>query len=195
DRYEYFKPLETGESDTDRVRRLVPAAAVHPPLMHFRHPVAPMLAARMEGKSIPPARDIAALRDAPRQPGHSLLLETFGSPFSPLNESELQLTLVKALAVPAVLVSSSAVGAIGRTRPCLQGLAAHGVRPAAVVLVGSADSFAAEQIATHWPSARVFSLRPPAAWDVEGVAAAAREQRPVLDALRACVESAAAPRV
>src|SRR5262249_25560942 len=55
DNYEYWKPLETGESDTERVRSLVPAATVHEPLARFRQAVAPLLAARTEGGTIPPA--------------------------------------------------------------------------------------------------------------------------------------------
>jgi adenosylmethionine-8-amino-7-oxononanoate aminotransferase len=189
DRYEYWKPVETGDSDTERVKRLVPKASVHPPLGRFRHAVAPLLAARMEGGLVLPARAIAAARPAPRHPGCYLLIETFGSPLSPLNENELQITLVQSLAVPTVLVSSSAVGAIGRTLQCLQALARYAVQPAAIALVGRPDEFAAEQIRRHWPGIHVFALQAPTAWDVPGVARAAREQRAVLEAIRACLPS------
>ncbi len=184
DAYEYWKPLETGESDTEKVRHLVPAATVHEPLAHFRQAVAPLLAARNEGGVIPSADVIAAAKPTPRQPGRHLLLETFGSPLSPLNDNELQISLVKRFAVPSVLVASSAVGAIGRTLQCLQVLETHAIRPVAVVLMGQPDEFAAEQIARHWPSIVVFSLQPPAAWDMPGVTRASCEQRAVLDALR-----------
>jgi adenosylmethionine-8-amino-7-oxononanoate aminotransferase len=195
DRYEYWKPVETGDSDTERVQRLVPAVFVHPPQARFRHPVAPPLAARREGSAVPPARALAAARPAPRHPGRDLLIETFGSPLSPLNESELQVVLVQALAVPAVLVASSAVGAVGRSLQGLEALARYGVRPAAVVLVGRPDEYAAEQVARHGPAVRVFSLQPPVAWDVGGIARAAREQRALLDAVRSCLTPAtAAPR-
>jgi adenosylmethionine-8-amino-7-oxononanoate aminotransferase len=189
--YEYWKPVETGDSDTDRVRRLVPAASVHAPLARFRDAVAPPLAARREGGVVPPARAIAAAKPAPRHPGRRLLVETFGSPLSPLNETELQVALVQSLAVPAVLASSSAVGAVGRTLQTLQALARYVVQPAAVVLMGRPDEFAAEQIARHWPGVRVFSLWAPASWDAEGVAGAAREQLAVLEALRSCLAAAA----
>jgi hypothetical protein len=45
----------TGDSDTERVRRLVPVAVVHAPVARFRNALAPPLAARMEGGMVPPA--------------------------------------------------------------------------------------------------------------------------------------------
>src|SRR5437879_915277 len=86
--YEYWKPLETGEADSERVRRLVPSAIVHASIRHFPEPVAPLLAARRHGVVIAPARELAALRPQPSVPERALLIETFGSPFSPLNETE-----------------------------------------------------------------------------------------------------------
>jgi adenosylmethionine-8-amino-7-oxononanoate aminotransferase len=56
-----------------------------------------------------------------------------------------------------------------------------------VVLTGTPDAFAAEQIARRWPAARVFAIQPPASWDAEGVARAAGEQRAVLEAVRSCL--------
>lgn len=190
DGYEYWKPLETGDPDTERVRRLVPTATVHSSLARFQSAVAPLLAARMEGKTILSAAAIVSAKPSPSQSGRCLLVESFGGPLSPLNDTELQVALVQKLALPAVLVSSSSVGAIGRTLQCLHALLEYGVDPRAVVLVGPPDPFAVEQISRHWSSAPVFALQPPDAWDVEGVARAAGEQRPVLDALRLGVESA-----
>jgi len=183
DDYEYWKPLETGESDSLRVRRCVPGAYVHQSLGRFESPVAPLLAARREGRAIPPAQVVAAAKPRPSVPGRHLLIETFGSPLSPLNETELQIALIQALALPVVLVCSSAVGAIGRTLQCLSALQANCVRPAAVVLVGRPDAFAVEQLGRHWPLGPCFSLQMPSDWDVEGVARAAQEQSGVLQAL------------
>jgi adenosylmethionine-8-amino-7-oxononanoate aminotransferase len=184
ERYEYWKPIETGESDTERLRRLVPVAHVHTPLLRFGPAVAPLLAARMNGGTIPDAAAIAAAKPFPRQPDRHWVIETFGSPLSPLNDTELQSELIRALNLPSVLVASSAVGAIGRTLQSLQACRAFRIEPLAVVLVGQPDAFAAEQILRHWPTTRVFSLRAPATWEVEGVARAAREQAGILDAIR-----------
>jgi adenosylmethionine---8-amino-7-oxononanoate aminotransferase len=186
-RYEYWKPIETGDSDTDLLRRLVPAAQVHAPLLRLRHAAAPLLAARMEGAVVPAASAIVAAKPAPIGPDHHLLMETFGSPLSPLNDEELQVVLLRQLALPSILVSSSAVGAIGRVLQCLQALKTYQIEPAAVVLVGAAAPFAAEQIAQHGSPVRVFSLQPPDVWEEEGVAQATREQAGVLEALRLCL--------
>jgi adenosylmethionine---8-amino-7-oxononanoate aminotransferase len=194
DRYAYWKPVETGDSDADRVRRLVPAAQVLPSLYRFLQPVAPPLAARLEGRTIPPAADLAAARPVahPRR----LVVETFGSPLSPLNETELQLTFVRLLALRAILVSSSAVGAVGRALQGLQALAAGGIHPHVVVLVGEPDDYAAEAILRHGPGPHVFQVRPPTSWDVEGVARAAGEQRTTLEAIAAALDQPpAAPAV
>src|SRR5436190_1606693 len=82
DAYDYWKPVETGPSDSETIRSLVPGVHVHPPLMSLAPPVAPPLAARQAGKCLPSSRDVAA---AIPTSDRALLIETFGSPFSPLN--------------------------------------------------------------------------------------------------------------
>src|SRR5947208_1033008 len=125
DRYEYWKLIESGDSDTERLHRLVPEATVHPPLLHFREAVAPLLAARNEGRDVPAASTIAAAKPTACTPGRHLLIETFGSPLSPLGDTELQIALIEALALPSILISSSAIGAIGRVLQCRQALRAY----------------------------------------------------------------------
>ncbi|WP_020474016.1 adenosylmethionine--8-amino-7-oxononanoate transaminase [Zavarzinella formosa] len=160
----YWKPLETGDSDTEKIRRLCPQTVVHPPVMRFAEPVAPPLAARREGRPIPSAGKLLKLRPVGDQP---LLIETFGGPFSPLNESELQLDFIRQIQLSAVLVSNSAVGAIGRTLACLKSLSVEGIIPAAVVLLGPDDPYAVEQIGRRSP-VPVFSLDVPKVWDRDG---------------------------
>ena len=117
--------------------------------------------------------------------GRSLLVESFGSPFSPLNETELQIDLIRALDMPCLLVGPSTLGAVGRTLQCLRALAAADVRVRAVVLMGLEDPFAVEMIRQHQTGLGVFSLRPPAVWTVAGLRQAALEQADVLAELRA----------
>jgi adenosylmethionine-8-amino-7-oxononanoate aminotransferase len=170
DRFEYWKPVETGASDSERVRQLVPGAVVHPPLARFEAPVAPPLAARQEGRAVPLAHEIAASRPKVTQAGRHLLIETFGSPFSPLNERELQLGLVHALGDVKVLVSPSTVGAIGRTLQCYRALQSEGINVDNVFLIGSRDRYAEEQIWRHEPVCFVNFLEVPRSWDVPGLA-------------------------
>lgn len=168
--FDYWKPLASGTSDAETVSRLVPGATVHPPVLHFAEPVAPLLAANLAGVEIPSAVDLAARKPLSQ---NRLLIESFGSPFSPLNPSELQVEFLHRLAIPSVLVSSSRLGAIGRTLQTLRALAGEGIEPEAVILIGEYDSFACWQISRYWKHGPVWSFNQPEAWTPEGIARAA----------------------
>ncbi len=186
DRYEYWKPVESGDPDSARVTRLVPSAVVHSAACRFAHPVAPPLAARLENAVVPSAAAIAAARPRPQKPNRQLLIETFGSPFSPLNECQLQLPLIQALEAAPVLIGSSALGAIGRTLQALVSLSTWGIKPRAVVLIGPGEDYALAEIRKHH-EVPVFSLRPPHCWDVAGIRQAAREQQTIIEEIRGCL--------
>ena len=179
DAYEYWKPVETGPSDTEMIRTLVPEATVHPPRQRFDAPVAPPLAARMEGTRVDTAPQIVNARPWPSRPDRRLLIETFGGPFSPLYEWMLQLDLIRRLGSPRVLVVSSAVGAIGRTLQCLAALEAEYLSPRVVVLVGRPDEYAALEIDRH-TDLDVFSLQPPSSYDQDAVRRCAEDQHQTL---------------
>ncbi len=183
DAFEYWKPVETGPADTAKVRDLVPATAVHPPHLRFAEPVAPPLAARHEQAEVPAAAQISAAKPVPGSPGKRLLIETFGSPFSPLNEQELQIALIEGWCLPSILVASSALGCIGRTLQCLHALEVHNIHPAAVVLLGPIDTFAAEKIRQYRPEMPVFCLEMPTQWIAAAIAQSAAKQIVVLQAI------------
>ncbi|MBX3398516.1 MAG: adenosylmethionine--8-amino-7-oxononanoate transaminase [Gemmataceae bacterium] len=180
DRFAYWKPVETGDSDTQKIRSLIPAATVFDPLARFVEPVAPPLAARLAGQPMPTPRDVAA-----RVPDSSLplIIETFGGPLSPFTDEELQVELLKRLDRPIWLVGSSKVGAIGRMLQSRAALQSHGLDANAVILIGEPDAYAEEQIRKHWPGVDVVSLRAPSEWTIEGVRKVATEQRPILERL------------
>ena len=190
-RWEYWKPLETGVSDTATVHRLVPDAIVHPVLLRLSDPVAPPLAARREGRVIPPAAEIVRSLPARIHSERGMLIETFGGPFSPLNEQELQLALIQEFRCPAILVTSSAVGAIGRSLAALTALATLGVQPRAVVLIGPVDEYAEAEIRKHSPGMPVISLQLPQEWTVAGITAAVRGQVAMLTELQQSIDSPA----
>jgi adenosylmethionine-8-amino-7-oxononanoate aminotransferase len=187
DEFEYWKPVETGDSDSDQVRRLVPIATIHPPLARFRDPVSPPLAARREGRAVASAAELAAARPRPLKWASRLLVETFGSPLSPLNDHELQARAVQLLGLPSVLVVSSTVGAIGRALQSLLALAAWNIAPVAVVLVGPRDEYALKEIRKHAESIDVFALESPESFDVAGIVRSADQQRGTLDAIHRAV--------
>jgi adenosylmethionine-8-amino-7-oxononanoate transaminase/dethiobiotin synthase len=161
DRFAYWKPIETGPSDSETVRRLVPTATVFEPLARFRDAVAPELAASREGRDMPGVAEIvAAVPDSP----WPLVIESFGAPLSPLAGGVLQAELLAALRRPIVLVTPSAVGAVGRTLQGVSGLRTFGLSPTAIVLIGPPDEYAAGQIARHCAAA-VYSIARPEHWD------------------------------
>jgi adenosylmethionine---8-amino-7-oxononanoate aminotransferase len=179
DRFAYWKPVETGPSDSETVFRLVPAATVFPPLAHFDEPVSPELAAAREGRDMPGVADIvAAVPESPR----SLVIETFGGPLSPLTEGVLQAEFIAAVGRRIVLVSSSAVGAVTRTLQAIAAMRDFGLRPDAILLVGPADDYAAEAIETH-ADIEVFSLGRPDDWNPAGIKRAADKNSPELERL------------
>ena len=169
DQFAYWKPLETGPSDTETIRRLVPSATVHEPIARFAEPVAPLLAARREGREVPTSGQLIASRSAGELP---LLIETFGGPFSPLNESESQNQFIRLLDASYLLASQSTIGAIGRCAAMIRALRAEGVELAAVILVGEPDPFAEVELRKR-SDIEVVSLRPPLLWNVESLQAAA----------------------
>ena len=180
--YAYWKPVETGPSDTETVARLVPDARVHTPLAGFRDAVAPEVAAEREGRSVP---EVSEILNAVPADTRSLLIETFGSPLSPLRPDALQIELIRRFERPSLLVGSTAVGAVGRALQSIETLRAHAVEPRALVLIGPPDPYAESKICQHG-GLDVFTLEPPATFDEEGVRLCAEEQ---IDVLRSLYET------
>lgn len=173
--YAYWKPLETGDSDTMKVRRLVPIAQVFEPMARFRDPVAPLLAARREQRHMPTIPEVVAARPHSPLP---LVIETFGGPFSPFNESSLQVDLVRAFKLPAVLVGSTTIGAVGRMLAMTRALRTEGLSPIALILMGPPDEFAEERIRHHLPTIPLLSLTvPQGEWTIDSVQEASHRQR------------------
>lgn len=189
DDWGYWKPLETGDSDSATIHRLVPEAVVHPPILSLREAVAPLLAAKREGRTVPSAADLANQVPATNR---NVLIETFGGPLSPLNETELQIELVRRLGFPCVLVASSAVGAVGRTLSALAGMGT--LRPVCVVLLGERDEFAEAEIAKHG-SVNVVSLAMPETRDGVEIRASAEAQKHLLEQIRSQIPSLSRPAV
>jgi adenosylmethionine-8-amino-7-oxononanoate aminotransferase len=178
-RFAYWKPVETGLSDSESVRRLVPGAIAFPPAARFRDAVAPELAAAREARQVPGVTDLIVSTPKSIQP---LLVETFGSPLSPLTGGVLQAELIAAFGRPIVLVTSSAVGAVGRTLQAVAGLKEFGLRPAAIVLMGPGDAYALDRI-ERLCGASTFSIATPDAWDVAAVRRAAAANAAELERL------------
>jgi adenosylmethionine-8-amino-7-oxononanoate transaminase/dethiobiotin synthase len=191
EQFVYWKPVETGESDAEKVRRLVPAARVYDPLARFAEPVAPALAARREGRPMPGVAEVLAAVPAADRP---LVIETFGGALSPLTDDTLQVELIRSYRLPVVLVGTSAVGAVGRVLAAVRAMAGASVQPAAVVLLGPDDPYAVEQIGRHADGLLVTGLRlPDGEWTAEGLSACVSAQHDRLLAVRSAVAGSEQP--
>jgi adenosylmethionine---8-amino-7-oxononanoate aminotransferase len=178
DQFAYWKPIESGPSDTETIRRLLPRTTIFPPLAQFRDAVAPELAAERERRRLPGVEEIlASVPDSPRP----LIIETFGGPLSPLAENSLQASLIAELSLPIVLIASSKVGAVARSLQAISGLREFGSIPAAVVIMGD-DDYAIRSI-ERFTGLPVVALHETVVWSEDGVREASAINRSSLSRL------------
>src|SRR5205807_854100 len=105
-----------------------------------------------------------------------------GGPFSPLNDDESQIELIRHLGLPTILVGPSTVGAIGRCRAMLRALRGDGIVLRAIVLVGPEDSDAETEIARD--GVAVIGIRGPGegSWTTERLRESVAKDAAVFDA-------------
>ena len=108
--------------------------------LRFAAPLAPPMAARLEGRSLDLAKLLALSRAwLAAEPADYRLLETAGGVMSPIAEDGLCLDLMAALPLPVILVGGGYLGAISHTLSALAVLRTAGLPVEAVVVSESAD--------------------------------------------------------
>jgi dethiobiotin synthetase len=132
-----LKPVCSGGRDD--ARRLHAALAgsltldeINP--WHYRAPLAPLLAARREGKRVGLAGIVAHAKKF-RDRCDVLLIEGAGGLLSPLGEGFDSRALIAALGATPVIVCPNRLGAVNQARLVLDALAPAAARAARVVLV------------------------------------------------------------
>ena len=136
----YWKPVQTGieqDDDTAEVRRLAECRAdeVFDEGIRLPRPVSPHLAARWAGQTIV-LDDLTGRIGA--QPGPvRWIVEGAGGVLVPLNDTELMIDLMRALALPVLVVSRAELGTINHTLLTLEALRARSLSVAGVVMVGA----------------------------------------------------------
>ena len=129
-------PLDGGE-----LQRMTP--------WRFDAPLAPPMAARLEGRGLPLAAIVDLCRARLAETRADLfVLEGVGGLMSPLADDATGLDLMTALELPTVLVGGSYLGAISHTLTALEVLRARGLTTAAVVLSQDAQPDAPDFAAT-----------------------------------------------
>jgi dethiobiotin synthase len=166
----YWKPIATGardERDRDTVAELVPGATTAAEAYLFADPVSPHLAARRDGTPIELERIVSRWRELRRTfPERAFVVEGAGGLLVPLDESgTLVVDLVRALALPVLLVARSTLGTINHTLLSLEALRARHLEPRALFLVGAPHASNRATLERMSGVARVFEVPAFAALD------------------------------
>ena len=186
-----FDPADWADSDPGRLLDALDRPRSDEALRHmtpwrFAAPLAPPMAARREGLTLPlaPVIELCAARLAASQ-ADLFVLEGVGGLMSPLAEAATGLDLMAALGLPVVLVGGGYLGAISHTLTALEVLRARGQAVAGVVVSqdprGEAPDFAetAALIAAHAGATPVLRAprSGPADWAGEALALLIDPQR------------------
>lgn len=145
-----FKPVVSGfdpaEPETSDPARLAAAmgrpdawAQISP--RRYRAPLAPNLAARLEGETLAMADLVADCRTWLETRNVDLaLVEGAGGVMSPMTDDATNLDLMTALALPVLLVAGSYLGTASHLLTALEVLRARGLTVAAIVVSESLDA-------------------------------------------------------
>ncbi len=135
-----MKPAQSGEApgEPSDAERLVAACEGAEPLeavcpYRFAAPLAPAVAARLEGRAVSMGRILDAARAlAARHP--AILVEGAGGLLVPLTERETYADLAVALGLPVVLVARAGLGTVNHVALTVEALRRRGLALAAIVL-------------------------------------------------------------
>jgi dethiobiotin synthetase len=137
---DYWKPIESGsDSDTENIRKRFPDR-VHPPAYTFKNPVSPHHAARIENRVIDPLQIMIP------QTERSLIIETAGGIFVPLNAKLLSIDLFASWEAEWIIVSRHYLGSINHTLLTIGGLRARGVAIRGIIFNGEPNPDSEEAI-------------------------------------------------
>jgi len=158
----YWKPVQTGtlqDDDTSSVMALsgCGSSGVLDAGVRLPQPVSPHLAARLEGQVI---RVPELVKRITREPDAVWVVEGAGGVLVPLDDHTTIAALMRALALPVIVVARSALGTINHTLLTLEALRTRALRVAGVVMVGAPDPENRAAIEHYGKVAVLGELRP-----------------------------------
>ncbi|MFQ3307044.1 MAG: dethiobiotin synthetase [Candidatus Midichloriaceae bacterium] len=130
-KYEYFKPIQTGnieETDTEIVQKLS-GVKVHKESYTYKAPLSPHIASNLEKEEI----DIEKIK---LPTSKNLIIEGAGGVFVPINKNQMMIDLISHFNIPAIIVSSSKLGTINHTLLTLSALRNKNIKMLGVILNG-----------------------------------------------------------
>jgi 8-amino-7-oxononanoate synthase len=172
----YWKPVQTGSaSDTQTVLRLAgqasPRVLAADPLHSLALAASPHEAARSAGRSI----TVDGLRERLTQlrseePDAQWIVELAGGLLVPYDAQHTQADWLAAERLPLVLVARSGLGTLNHTLLTLEALAARGLCPQALFLVGTPHASNRQTLRERSGIEHVFELAPIEPLDAAGLA-------------------------
>ncbi len=151
---DYWKPIQTGDSDAEALLALTSGIKVHPHLYHFRTPVSPHHAAKLENRGIDKGKFVLPKTEK------RLVLEMAGGVCVPLSEQHLSLDLFAMQAAGWVVVSKNYLGSINHTLLTIQMLLNRGIDVLGVVFNGHAYPEGEAAILRHAKMPCIGRLQP-----------------------------------
>ena len=136
----YIKPVQTGDiCDSETVGALSQSDCVHAqsPLFHFELPASIDQAALAENKTLSLQEVVSKTRHVLQETKAFPALELAGGIKVPLNDTEDQMDVLKALQLPVVLCAKSGLGTLNHTFLTVELLKRFGIDVLALFLVGA----------------------------------------------------------
>ena len=136
----YIKPVQTGDvCDSQTVGQLSRTDNIHPqsPLFHFEKPASIDQAARAENKTLNLNEVLEKTRNVLKDTKAFPTLELAGGVKVPLNDTEDQIDVLRALQMPVVLCAKSGLGTLNHTFLTVELLKRQGIEVLALFMVGA----------------------------------------------------------
>lgn len=135
---DYWKPVQSGDidqTDTDKVRSLISnsRSVLHEEAYRLSRPMSPHAAAKYDGLEIDPLKLCLPVTE------NTLIIELAGGLMVPLNNTVLNIDLLKKWDAPVILVSKNYLGSINHTLLSLELLRNRNIRLAGIIFNGEAD--------------------------------------------------------
>ena len=172
-----FDPADPDVSDPGRLAQALDEPGALPRISprRYRAPLAPNLAARLEGETLRLDDLVQDCRRRLARPDRDLLLiEGAGGVMSPLTDGETNLDMIVALGAPVLLVAGSYLGTISHVLTALVALRDARAQVAAVVISESLDapdlSQTAQALAPFLGDVALFTAPRAETWDAAALA-------------------------
>lgn len=135
---DYWKPVQAGSlenSDSMTVKKLLfnTQSVVHPEAVQLQMAASPHTAARHENRTIDFREFVLPQTD------HTLIVETAGGLFSPIDEQGTMADFLQVKGLPALLVTRHYLGSINHTLLCVEAMKHRGIPLLGLIVSGDAD--------------------------------------------------------